>query len=231
MILGAHNARQPDASPTAEMSTRQIHEAGATLQPAQSASRAFSSGHSTTIESMAHTGNLRHTVTMSTEDARQTHGKLHKEFCLVPSRYEGAIRRRRWRSNIRTLARSFRGAGLSWTPGRTQKARPSIAAVGQLGLLIAHQRSKRGHRPSMFTDEREWEALFQEVWYLEQEEEPLNRFVGSILVRWLTRSDEERNGWSCRVPLGDGRRCTQTIGRLDRAIIHVRDHVGLKPYP
>jgi len=70
MILGAHTARQPDAAlPTAEVSTPQTHEAGATHQPAQSASRAFSSGHSTIIESMPRTGNLRHRPTTPTSEA------------------------------------------------------------------------------------------------------------------------------------------------------------------
>ena len=102
---------------------------------------------------------------------------------------------------------------------------------GQLVRLIEHQRSKRGHRPFALQEERSWEGLFQEMWYLKQEEEPLNHLGQSILIRWLNRFDEERNGWSCRVPLEDGTWCTQTIGRLDHAITHVRGHLGLKPYP
>jgi len=63
-----NNARQRDAAvPTVEMSTSQTHEAGTTRQPTQSASLAFSSGHSTTIESMASTGNLRRTETSTSK--------------------------------------------------------------------------------------------------------------------------------------------------------------------
>jgi len=42
------------------MSSHQTLETGATRQLTESASRAFTSGHNTTIESMALTGNLRH---------------------------------------------------------------------------------------------------------------------------------------------------------------------------
>jgi len=60
MTLGACNARQTDAAlPTAEMSSRQTLEAGATRQPAESA-RTFNSGDCTTIASIGtSTGNLR----------------------------------------------------------------------------------------------------------------------------------------------------------------------------
>ena len=62
IILSANNARQTDAAlpTTADMSSPQTHEAGATLQPAESASCAFSSGHSTAVESIGtDIGNLR----------------------------------------------------------------------------------------------------------------------------------------------------------------------------
>jgi len=42
------------------MSSHQTLETGATRQLTESASRAFTSGHNTTIESMALTGDLRH---------------------------------------------------------------------------------------------------------------------------------------------------------------------------
>jgi len=62
IILGACNAHQTDvALPTAEMSSPRTCEAGTTRQPAEPAS---SSGHNTTIESMALTGNLRHRPTL-----------------------------------------------------------------------------------------------------------------------------------------------------------------------
>ena len=75
----------PAASPsTGHISRPQTVEAGSTRQPAESStSRAFSGGQSTTIESMAHTGRLRHSVptpspAISTEDARQLKGDYLK---------------------------------------------------------------------------------------------------------------------------------------------------------
>jgi len=58
------------------MSSPQTFEAGTTRHPAESASRAFSTGYSTANDSMARTGNLRHRPTTppganSTEDTRQ----------------------------------------------------------------------------------------------------------------------------------------------------------------
>jgi hypothetical protein len=59
IILGTFNAHQTAAAlPTAEMSS-QAREAGVTRQQAESASHPLSTSHSTTIESMARTGNLR----------------------------------------------------------------------------------------------------------------------------------------------------------------------------
>ena len=66
IILSTCNARQADAAlpTTADMSNPQPCEASAALQPAESGSRAFSSGHSTTIEPMGtDTSNLRRRVT------------------------------------------------------------------------------------------------------------------------------------------------------------------------
>jgi len=61
ITVGAYNARQLDAAvPIAEMLSHQTLEAGATRQPTESASRASTNGHSTTIEYMAGTGDLRH---------------------------------------------------------------------------------------------------------------------------------------------------------------------------
>jgi len=72
-MQGAYNARQTDAAlPTAETSSPQTAEAGATRQPAESASRAFSSGHNTTTEPMARTGNLRRRPSLTTLDSSVT---------------------------------------------------------------------------------------------------------------------------------------------------------------
>ena len=68
IILGAYNARQTNAVlPTAETSSSQTTEAIVARQPAESASRAFSSGHNTTVESMAGTRNLRHRAALPNE--------------------------------------------------------------------------------------------------------------------------------------------------------------------
>jgi len=66
IILSADDARQTDAAlPTiAHMSSPQTLETGATLQSAESASRAFSSGHSTATKSIdTDTGDLSRGVT------------------------------------------------------------------------------------------------------------------------------------------------------------------------
>ena len=74
----------PASPSTGHISRPQTVEAGSTRQPAESStSRAFSGGQSTTIESMAHTGRLCHSVptslpAISTEDARQLKGDYLK---------------------------------------------------------------------------------------------------------------------------------------------------------
>ena len=66
VIPSANNARQTDAAlpTTVDMSSPQTYEAGVPCQPSESASRALSNGHSTTIESMGtNIDGLRHRVT------------------------------------------------------------------------------------------------------------------------------------------------------------------------
>jgi hypothetical protein len=254
IILSSNNTRQ-----TAEMSSPQTCEAGATQQPAESASRAFSSGYSTTIESVTRTGTLRHRVTTppaasSTEDARQ----LMEDYIKSSTWYqtesmEPSVGDVGVPTCALLLARSGESVYRCFVDtGEDQggKTEHCCSACGfrsrRLDRLIEHQRSKRGHRPVAFlnerpflvlspaerslVDERMWEALFREVWYLKQEEEPLNYSGKSILVQWLNES-EERNMLICCVPLGDGTYCAYTNNRLDRAITHIRGHLGLKPYP
>jgi len=77
-----------------------------------------------------------------------------------------------------------------------------------------------------------WEALYQEPWYLNQEEEPINYLGKSVLVRWLAQPKTEgEKEWSCCVPLKGETWCGHKIKRLDRAITHVRGHLNLRPYP
>lgn len=87
-------------------------------------------------------------------------------------------------------------------------------------------------RDKWLIDFKAWEELSQEMWCLNQEEEPLNHSGQSVLFRWLNRiGTDERKGWSCCVPLKENMWCTYTSNRPDRAITHVRGHLGLKPYP
>ena len=87
-------------------------------------------------------------------------------------------------------------------------------------------------REKWLVDIKAWEGLFQERWYLNQELEPLNHLGRSILCQWLNNSKiERREGWSCCVPLEEDVWCTQANLSLDRALAHVRGHLGLKPFP
>ena len=222
------------------MSSPQTFQAEATRQPAESASHAFYSGYSITIESTAHTDNLRHRATtappaISTEDARQ----LIEDYIKCSTWYqtgmmEPCVGDAGVPACALLLARSGESVYLCFVDTRKDQE-GSIEHYctacgfksGRLDQLIEHQRSKRGH----LRDEPDWEGLFQEVWYLKQEEEPSNHLGQSILFRWLNHFEtEERTGWSCCVPLGNDKRCTYTSVRPDHAIIHVRDHLGLKPY-
>jgi len=52
------------------------------------------------------------------------------------------------------------------------------------------------------------------------------------LGRWLSRLEaKEKKGWRCDVPVEGETWCRNEIERIDRAIIHVRTHLDLKPYP
>ena len=222
------------------MSSPQAFEAEATRQPAESTSRAFSSGRSTTIEPLARTGTLRLRVptpplAISTEDARQ----LMEDYIKGSAWYQtdtmepsvgdvgvpacALLRARSGESVYRCFVdtkKDQKGATEHYCTVCGFKS-------GRLDQLIEHQRSKRGH----LRDERDWEGLFQEMWYLKQEEEPSNHLGQSILFRWLNHFEtEERKEWSCCVPLGNDKRCTYMSVRPDDAITHVRDHLGLKPY-
>jgi hypothetical protein len=87
-------------------------------------------------------------------------------------------------------------------------------------------------REPWLIDREAWEALSQEKWYLNQEEEPLNHSGKSILVRWVNCLETvEGPCWRCRVPMKIEGWCPKTFTRIDRAIAHVRNHLGLKPYP
>jgi len=92
--------------------------------------------------------------------------------------------------------------------------------------------SEASPREKWLLDIKAWEELFQETWYLKQDEEPLDQSGQSTLFRWLDRFEsEEGKGWTCCVPVEKDKWCRKKISRSDRAITHVRTHLGLKPYP
>ena len=92
--------------------------------------------------------------------------------------------------------------------------------------------SEASRREKWLIDVKAWKEMFRKSWYLKQEEEPLNQSGQSILFRWLNHFEtDERKGWSCCVPLEEETWCEYTNSRSDRAITHVRGHLGLKPYP
>jgi hypothetical protein len=81
-------------------------------------------------------------------------------------------------------------------------------------------------------DRNAWDAQLQEAWYLDQVEEPLDHTGTSVLARWLHPLEGEgEKGWRCRAPIEGETWCTEEIKRKDRAVIHVRVHLDLKPFP
>ncbi len=81
-------------------------------------------------------------------------------------------------------------------------------------------------------DREYWDAQLEEPWYLNQVEEPENDVGKSILDRWLDPLEaKDEKGWRCRFPKPGETWCNETIKRFDRAIVHVRGHLNLKPYP
>jgi len=80
-------------------------------------------------------------------------------------------------------------------------------------------------------DQEMWGAYGQLDWFHSQQQEPNYSHNGkSIFSQWLNRLT---NGdWECRVP-GDRPTtwCGHTLKRFDRAIVHIRSHLGHKPFP
>ena len=54
----------------------------------------------------------------------------------------------------------------------------------------------------------------------------------SVLAQWLNEVNDE-TAWKCSVPLDDEESwCLHPhFKRFDRALAHVRNHLGLKPFP
>ena len=78
-----------------------------------------------------------------------------------------------------------------------------------------------------------WKAYADLGWFKNQEIEPYMPNNGkSILVRWLNE-DDKGISWTCCAPLDNEEHgCGhEPFRRLDRAIAHVRGHLGLEPFP
>ena len=94
--------------------------------------------------------------------------------------------------------------------------------------------------PSEYTIHERWEidcARFEDLrgedWYINQEVEPYTRDGKSVLSQWL--DEVEKDGTrhvECCVPLVDQADdwCRKAFPRFDRAVVHVRNHLGHKPY-
>lgn len=81
-------------------------------------------------------------------------------------------------------------------------------------------------------DRTSFEALKNEDWYINNEVEP-NLWNGrSMLIRWLNEFETDGDKyWECRVPLDRAESwCCEQFKRLNRAIAHVRAHLGHEPY-
>jgi hypothetical protein len=95
--------------------------------------------------------------------------------------------------------------------------------------------SQVSDRERWLIDREAWKALSQEMWYLNQEEEPSTTSGKSILVRWLSFLErKEGHCWQCCVPMQVEGWCLRTFPgsrTTDQVLEHIRDHLGLKPYP
>jgi len=81
-------------------------------------------------------------------------------------------------------------------------------------------------------DHADFEALKNEYWYINKDVEP-NLWNGkSMLIRWLNEVGTDGNkDLECRVPLDRADNwCGKPFSRLNRAIAHVRTHLGHEPY-
>lgn len=78
-----------------------------------------------------------------------------------------------------------------------------------------------------------FEALKREDWYINKEVEPDTWNGKSILTQWLNEVEKDGSKHlECCVPIVDraDHWCRKPFPRLDRAIAHVRNHLGHKPY-
>jgi hypothetical protein len=97
-------------------------------------------------------------------------------------------------------------------------------------------RNQNTPQESWEADRKTWDMYPKLDWFRNQEVEPDLPHTGrSILFQWLhmEEGDEGRRSWICRVPLDtESKWCDHgSFDRSDRAIAHVRMHLGFEPFP
>jgi len=105
--------------------------------------------------------------------------------------------------------------------------------VPVLPTLPPKVRNQNTPQQSWEADRKMWGAYAKMDWFKNQELEPIMPHNStSILAQWLNEVDEGKV-WECRVPSDTAKTwCDhKPLKRFDRALAHVRTHLGLKPFP
>jgi hypothetical protein len=110
---------------------------------------------------------------------------------------------------------------------------PAVPVVLTLPIAPPIVRNQNSRHESWKIDHKVLEAYKELEWFKDHNVEPNMPHNGrSILIQWLDE-DDEGISWTCCVPLeseaswcGNG-----PFRRMDRALAHVREHIGLKPFP
>ena len=111
---------------------------------------------------------------------------------------------------------------------RALSARSCGIVLDNLEILLSHN----NRQETWEIDRENWKINAESDWFKNQELEPLYPFNGkSILIQWLKEVDEGI-GWVCCVPLDSEQSwCDHgPFNRFDRAVAHVRKHLGLRPF-
>ena len=85
----------------------------------------------------------------------------------------------------------------------------------------------------LFRTRETWAEVTRQEWVAKQQVEPLDREGKSVLLEWLKCLDDEGKSWKCIAPLGHPKAWCEhaPINRVHRALAHVRNHLGVRPYP
>lgn len=99
--------------------------------------------------------------------------------------------------------------------------RPNDTYTSPVDLLSASN-------PPHFPQEKDWDR-FKALPQIQLGQE-FDSSGKSILAQWLLNLGGQT--YACQVPMpgGNGDICGVTKGRLDRALVHVRSHLDLKPF-